>query len=73
MSVERKRHIAKTITWRIIATLTTMTLAWIFTGDVSLAIKFGVVEVIIKMLFYYFHERAWYKYSKFGIKNGRIR
>lgn len=68
MSVGIKRHIFKTITWRIIATGTTILLAWLFTKDVSVALTFGAVEVVIKMLLYFFHERAWYKYSKFGIK-----
>ena len=68
MSVSIKRHIFKTITWRLIATGTTILLAWLFTKDISLAMKFGAVEVILKMLLYFSHERIWYKYFRFGIK-----
>ena len=25
------------------------------------------IEVLTKMFLYYFHERAWYKFSKFGV------
>ena len=63
-----KRHILKSVTWRIIATLTTILLAWIFTKDTTIALKFGAAEVLIKMALYFFHERIWYKYSKFGLK-----
>ncbi len=53
------RTILKTISWRIIATCTTMTIVYFFTGQVALSLGVGVVEVITKMIFYYLHERAW--------------
>jgi uncharacterized membrane protein len=56
-----KRHIAKTITWRIIGTIDTMFVAWFITGNPLTGLKIGSVEVITKMLLYFFHERAWYK------------
>ena len=64
-----KRHIAKTISWRIIGTLDTMILSAIITGSWSMGLTIGGVEVITKMGLYFLHERAWYKYSKFGLKN----
>ena len=69
MSVSVKRHLFKTVTWRIIATLTTIILAWLFTGDTTLALKFGAVEVVLKMVLYFFHERALYKWTDFGVKH----
>lgn len=57
----RKRHIAKTVTWRLVGTMDTMTLAWIITGDPLTGLQIGFAEVLTKMLFYYLHERAWYK------------
>lgn len=57
----RKRHIAKTVTWRLIGTLDTMTLAWIISGNPLTGLKIGFAEVITKMIFYYLHERVWYK------------
>ena len=68
MAVERRRHIMKAITWRVVATLTTFLLAWFFTDNIDLALKFGAVEIIIKLLAYYLHERMWYKWSKFGLE-----
>lgn len=67
--VAHKRHIAKTITWRIVGTLDTMIISWIITGNWKWGIAIGGVEVFSKIFLYYIHERVWYKYSKFGIKN----
>ena len=64
-----KRHIAKTITWRIVGTIDTIILSWIITGDLEIGMAIGGVEVITKMVLYFLHERAWYKFSKFGIEN----
>jgi uncharacterized membrane protein len=63
-----KRHLAKTITWRIIGTIDTMVLSWIITGDAMMGLKIGGVEVITKMILYYFHERIWYRMN-FGLTN----
>ena len=56
-----KRHIAKSITWRIIGTIDTILLSWFITGDAFTGLKIGFAEVVTKMLLYYLHERAWYK------------
>jgi uncharacterized membrane protein len=65
--VSHKRHLAKTITWRIIGTLDTMILSGVITGSWKVGLAIGGVEVITKMVLYYFHERAWYKFSNFGV------
>ena len=65
MELSKKRHIVKTFTWRITATLTTMIIAWLVSGDPLTGITIGGIEFFIKMPVYYFHERVWYK-SNFG-------
>lgn len=67
--VSYKRHIAKTVSWRVIGTLDTMILSGIITGSWITGLTIGAVEVVTKMLLYFLHERAWYKYSRFGLKN----
>ena len=62
----KKRHIAKTITWRFIGTMDTMLLAWFISGNPLTGLKIGFAEVITKMVLYYFHERVWYKMD-FGL------
>mgnify|MGYP001123601132 FL=1 len=66
--VSYKRHIAKTISWRVIGTLDTMILSGIITGSWEMGLAIGGVEVFTKMILYFIHERIWYKYSKFGLK-----
>ena len=62
----RVRHLAKTITWRIVGTADTVVIAWLISGDPKTGLSIGLVELFTKMALYYFHERAWYKYGKLG-------
>ena len=64
--ISKKRHIAKTFTWRLLATATTITLAWIISGDPMIGLQVGGWEFFIKMFLYYLHERVWYKIN-FGV------
>tara|TARA_Y100000310_G_scaffold345268_1_gene463257 strand:+ start:17939 stop:18154 length:216 start_codon:yes stop_codon:yes gene_type:complete len=57
----RKRSILKTITFRIIATLTTMALVLLFTKDLAIAGLVGALEFVSKLIIYYLHERIWCK------------
>ena len=63
----RKRHIIKTITWRIIGTLDTILLSWLISGNPLMGLKIGMAEVVTKMALYYFHERVWYRVN-FGLE-----
>jgi uncharacterized membrane protein len=69
--VSNKRHIAKTITWRVVGTLDTILITFLLTGSITMGLSIGGIETITKMILYYFHERVWYKYSKFGLENGK--
>ena len=53
------RSILKGISWRIIATLTTISIAYLITGKLDFALEIGGIEVISKIVLYYFHERLW--------------
>jgi len=55
----RLRSVLKAISWRLIATFTTGTIAYIVTGNMKTALTIGGTEVVLKIIFYYFHERAW--------------
>jgi len=68
--VSKKRHIAKTFTWRIIATLTTFFISLLMTGSIEISVAIMSIEFFVKMGLYYGHERIWYK-SNFGIKHKR--
>ena len=66
--VAKKRHLAKAVSWRVIGTLDTMLLGWLISGDPMVGVKIGAVELVTKIILYYGHERAWYKFSRFGVK-----
>jgi len=70
--VSYKRHIAKTISWRIIGTLDTVLISWLITGSWKLGMSIGGIEVITKMVLYFFHERVWYKFSNFGVGTKKV-
>lgn len=59
MKDSRIRSIVKALTWRTIATATTMSLVYIGTGDIELMAHVGIADVFIKLFFYYGHERMW--------------
>ena len=69
--VERKRHIAKAITWRIVGTIDTWLISYIlvyYIGDTpekatEAASYIAGLELISKTILYYFHERIWYRLS----------
>ena len=62
MLVERKkRSIGKAVSWRVLATLTTMTIFYVLTGKLTLSLAAGGLEVFFKMFLYYSHERVWNK------------
>ncbi|HMS63933.1 MAG TPA: DUF2061 domain-containing protein [Ignavibacteria bacterium] len=55
----RKISLLKGITWRIIGTLDTIFLSWLFTGNISQAFKIGGIELFTKIFLFYLHERLW--------------
>lgn len=55
----RRVSLIKGVTWRIIGTMDTILLSWLFTGDVTKALKIGGIELFTKIILFYLHERAW--------------
>lgn len=53
------RSVLKSISWRIIGTIDTMVITCIITGKLNLALSIGAIELITKMMLYFFHERVW--------------
>ncbi|SFT48367.1 Uncharacterized membrane protein [Lishizhenia tianjinensis] len=54
-----KRSLAKTISWRLVGTLDTVLISYLLTGTLAIAFSIGAIELVTKMLLYFFHERAW--------------
>ena len=63
----RRRTIAKTILWRIIAVTVTMMVSFIWLREWDTSITLVITANAIKAVLYYMHERVWN-----GISFGRI-
>jgi uncharacterized membrane protein len=68
MKVERKRHIAKTISYRFISTFIGFGLMWLISGSIKVGAAFGFAELVYKPIQYYIHERIWYRWITFGLR-----
>jgi uncharacterized membrane protein len=53
------RSLAKALSWRVVATLTTSIIAYIITGQLDTAAVIGGIEFVLKFFIYYAHERIW--------------
>jgi uncharacterized membrane protein len=69
IGVDKKRHIAKTVSYRAISTVIGFGIMWAISGSIKVGAAFGVAEIVYKPIQYYIHERIWYKYIKYGLKN----
>jgi len=54
-----KRSIAKTFTWRLLATFTTFVISWVITGSLAIGLGIASIEFWAKIILYYGHERLW--------------
>ncbi len=63
MQEKAYRSVVKTISWRTVGTLDTIIISYFITGNLAMAASIGTIEVVTKMILYYFHERAWNKIS----------
>ncbi|MCF7908097.1 MAG: DUF2061 domain-containing protein [Candidatus Omnitrophica bacterium] len=63
-----KRSLVKSLTWRVIAFLTTIIAIYIYTKDVKESLVVGIAANTVKIFLYYIHERIWNK-----VKFGRIK
>ena len=65
MNLDVKRHILKTISYRIIGTLTTVIVAYLLGASIEVSSLLGLGELILKPIFYFLHERIWFRYIRF--------
>jgi uncharacterized membrane protein len=67
MTVSPKRHLAKTISYRILSTSIGFITMWLVTGSIAVGAAFSIIELVWKPIQYYIHERVWYRYIKYGV------
>ena len=61
MKEKAYRSVVKTISWRTVGTIDTIVISYFITGNLMMAASIGSIEVVTKMILYYFHERGWNK------------
>jgi uncharacterized membrane protein len=66
--VSPKRHLAKAVTWRIAASTITALIAFGFGLPASAIGGVFFVDLVLKFVLYYYHERLWYKHINYGVK-----
>ena len=59
MKETNTRSFAKALSWRVIATTITICIAYLFTGEVKVALEIGGLDMVLKLIAYFFHERLW--------------
>ncbi|MFD2568659.1 DUF2061 domain-containing protein [Pseudotenacibaculum haliotis] len=59
LSESPTRSILKSVSWRVLGTIDTIIISWVVTGEVSVAFSIGSIELVTKMVLYFFHERIW--------------
>lgn len=55
----KSRSIAKALSYRLLGTVGTIAVAWAASRELTLAMQIGGIDVIVKVVLYYVHERMW--------------
>ncbi len=59
--ISKKRSLAKSLTWRVVAVVSTFIIGYAMTGSWSFAASLTIVSNVINFVLYYLHERIWLK------------
>ena len=66
VKIDKKRHIIKAVTWSILASATTFLVGKAFGLEDETAMMIVAIDRVLKFVFYYLHERAWFA-SNWGV------
>ena len=61
MKETQKRSVVKALTYRLWQSINTFIISLVITGKLDLAAAIVSVEVVVKIVIYFFHERIWSK------------
>jgi uncharacterized membrane protein len=61
MTEMKKRSITKALTYRFWQSLNTFLISLVVTGKIDMAAAIVSIEVVVKIVIYFFHERIWSK------------
>jgi uncharacterized membrane protein len=72
MNSERQLAFAKTISWRVIATIVTGIIVYLFTGEIAESSKVTLSAAFVLTILYYFHEGDWDRFEKRFSRGGNV-
>lgn len=67
--VERKRHLAKAVSWRVFGSAFSFLAAVAVSRSIKVGIGVSAADFVSKIFLFYVHERVWYR-IKWGVKRG---
>jgi len=67
MEETRQRSITKALSWRVVASATTVGVVFLVSGEIAVAVSVAGLEVAAKLVIYYVHERTWQRLA-WGLK-----
>ena len=53
------RSIAKAISYRLLGSISTALIVFVFSGNAKISAGIGALDVVTKLALYYLHERVW--------------
>jgi uncharacterized membrane protein len=59
MNVSKKRSFAKSITWRVVALITTFITLYALSKNINMATLATLITNTVNFIAYYYHERIW--------------
>lgn len=61
MASTKQRSFSKSLTWRLIAVVSSFVVAYTLTKDIYFSINITIVSNVVNFILYYLHERIWLK------------
>lgn len=61
--IDIQKPILKTITYRILGSVVSLTIAYASTSDFTVGVLVGTADLVIKPVIYFIHELLWEKYK----------
>ena len=59
VKVKKSRSLIKSLTWRVIALITTFVTLYVLSKDINMATMATVITNAVNFVCYYYHERIW--------------
>ena len=59
MNVKKSRSLAKSLTWRVVAIITTFVTLYGMSKDINMATVATIITNAVNFVAYYYHERIW--------------